>query len=63
MSIPIPKPESGYLTIQEVAQRTRLGSSSISRLIHDGRLRARRIGRRWLIAAQDVERPLTGESL
>jgi excisionase family DNA binding protein len=50
------KPRPGYLTLPEVAERCRAPLSSVRSWIYSGRLAARKVGRRVLVAEGDLAR-------
>jgi excisionase family DNA binding protein len=50
------------LTVAEAADLLRLGRNSTYAAIQRGELPARRVGRRWLISKDALERFLAGES-
>ena len=56
------KEDLDWLTVREAAVTSRKSSSQILRLMELGRLRGRRDGQRWLIAATDVERLARGDT-
>ena len=43
------------LTVPEVAIRLRVSERTVRRLIHDGRLRPARIGRRTLVTSRELD--------
>jgi excisionase family DNA binding protein len=51
-------PVSELLTVQETADRLRLGKRTVERLISRGEIRSVLLGRRRLVAEDEVERVL-----
>lgn len=49
------------LDIEEVIERLSLSDSTVRRLVHDGKLRAYRIGRRLKFKSEDVETYIEGQ--
>jgi len=47
--------KNSLLTVQEVANLLRVHKNTIYNMIHDGRLKAFRVGRAWRIKSENVE--------
>lgn len=52
-----------FFTVQEVADRLRVASRTIYRLLSEGHLEAVRVGRNWRIPAAALERYLMTNTL
>lgn len=52
--------QAEFLTTAEVAKTMRVTPTCVAAWIRDGRLRASRFGRRWLISRSDAEAILRG---
>lgn len=47
-----------YMTLQEVAEKTKVSTRTLRRYIQDGKIKAVMFGRRWKIADMELQRVL-----
>ena len=47
-----------WLTLEEVAQKLRLKHDTMRKWIKTGKLRAQKVGRRWLVHISEIDRHL-----
>lgn len=51
---PVERSESRFLTVAEVADKMRVSKMTVYRLVHNGDLRAARVGRSFRVLEEDV---------
>lgn len=52
--------ESKFLTVEEVADALRIHRATVTRWIHEKKLPASKVGRRWLISEEDYKMVVSG---
>lgn len=51
-----PRPHAGFLWTDEAARELNIGRRAVQRLVHDGRLKGKKVYTDWMVSIASVEK-------